>query len=80
LFLRTREYRLPSVEVSEHLRITIRGLGQGVAAQRGGLIFMNEGDGLWRRFDLRRPCLSEQEVESQDKTRRERDHLIDGRT
>ena len=70
--LRTREYRLPGLEVSEHRRITIRGVGRRVAGRGGSLIFLYAGEGLWRRFDLARSCLTAQEVESEDKTRKEK--------
>jgi hypothetical protein len=44
-----------------------------VVAQRASSIFLYEGEGLWRRFDLGRSCIMVQEVESKDKTRKERD-------
>jgi len=73
LFLQTREYPLPGIEISEYRLITIPGVGRGVAPQRGSLIFLYEAEGLWRRFDLARTCLEDQVVESYDETRRERD-------
>ena len=63
-FVQTQEYRLPGVEVLEHQRTTIQGVGRGVVAHRGSIIFQYEGEGLWRRFDLANSCLTVQEVES----------------
>jgi hypothetical protein len=44
-----------------------------VVAQRASSILLYEGEGLWRRFDLGRSCITVQEVESKDTTRKERD-------
>ena len=51
-----------------------------MAPRKGCLIFLYEGDSLWRWVDLSRFCRMEQEVESYNKTRRERDFEIGGRT
>jgi hypothetical protein len=63
-FLRTREYRSPGLEISEHWVCTIRGVGRRVVARQGSSIFLYEGDSLWRCFDLGYSCRTVQEVES----------------
>jgi hypothetical protein len=63
-FLQTQEYRLPGVEVFDHRQTTIRGVGRRVVARWGSLIFLSEGDRLWRRFNLGSSCETVQEIES----------------
>jgi hypothetical protein len=58
-FLSTWQYWLRGVEVSEHRRITIWGVGRRVADRWGCLVFIYLGDGNWRRFDFGRSCSSE---------------------
>jgi hypothetical protein len=58
-FLLTRQYQLPGVEVSEHRRTTIRGVGRRVAFQRGSLVYIYISDGNWRRFDFGRSWTSD---------------------
>jgi hypothetical protein len=62
--LQTQEYSLPGIEVSEYRRITIHGVGRGLVERRGSLIFLYEGEGLWRRFDSACSCCTVQQVES----------------
>jgi len=71
-FLRTREYWLPGAQISEHKRFNIRGVLQSVVIERRGLIFIHLGDEHWRRFDLAALATRGQEVECQQKLRRER--------
>jgi len=70
--LRTREYGLPGVEISEHWRVNIREVGRGVVTRRRSIVLLYEGESLWRRFDFLRFCYKVQEVESKDKSRKER--------
>jgi len=58
-FLSTREYRLPGVEVSEHRRVTLRGVGRRVAFRRGSLVYIYIGDRLWKRFNFGRSWTSD---------------------
>ena len=51
-FLRTREYRLPGVEISSHGAVTIRGVFRGVVIQRADAVYVHLGDGCWRRYRL----------------------------
>jgi hypothetical protein len=58
-FLSTREYRLPGIEVSEHRRVTILGVGRRVAIRSGSQVYIYIGDGNWRGFDFGRSWTSE---------------------
>jgi len=51
-FLRTGRYRLHGAEVSSDRAITIRGVFRGVVIQRGNVIYVYRGDGLWHRYRL----------------------------
>jgi len=62
--LRTREYRLPGVEVSSHRAITIRGVFRGLVVQRRNAVYIYRGDGLWYRYRLVALASQVQEVES----------------
>jgi hypothetical protein len=87
VFLSTQEYRLPGAEMSQHWRLTHRGILRGVVTQRRDLIFVYIGDSCWHRYVLEaleaaalelaardESALAQgQEVESEDKTRRDRD-------
>jgi len=72
LFLRTREYWVPGVEMSQHQCITIRGIFWGVVIQQKRLIFCYFGDGCCYRFDLEGLARRSLEAESWEETRRER--------
>jgi len=63
-FRANREYRLPSVTVSEYWFITIRGVFRGPVVQRRGVIYIYRGDGLRYRFRLGVLVVQEREVES----------------
>jgi len=63
-FLRTREYRLPSADVSSHRFVSLRGVFRGLVVQRREAVFVYRGDSLWYRFRLVALATQVQEVES----------------
>jgi len=69
---RTRECRLPGVEISSHRLVTLRGVCRGLVVQRRGAVYIYWGDDLWYRYRLVVLASQVQEVESWDKMRRER--------
>jgi len=50
--------------VSEHRVVTIRGVFRGTVLERGGLIYVYRGEGLWYRFRTGVLVVQEGEVES----------------
>jgi len=70
--LRTREYLLPGSDILEHRLITIRGIFRGTVIWWKGVIYIYRGDRLCYRFRLVTLATQVQEVESLDKTRKER--------
>jgi hypothetical protein len=52
--------------------ITIREIFGALVGQWGGLVYLYLGDGLWRRINWAALARRGQQVESEDKTRRDR--------
>ena len=51
-FLRTRDYRMLGVEISQHRCTTIQGIIQGVVVRQGSWVFVYTRHRIWRWFVL----------------------------